>query len=220
MWMLLLLVSIGYGLPPYQIIVTRHNENISWLHQFPEDRVLIYNKGLPCDQPYGTVIQLPNVGRDAHTPLYHIIENYDVIDNDTVYFFTQGRIDDHFNGSVEEEFLNISEYTRRIELAKYPYALRPNGHLPVGYVKQMKTTPFTLGFYAWFLTYINPNINPRVEPIYVWWNCLFSLRGHLIKRRTKEWYQQLLPQLTDGSNQEVIHYFERAWYYIFRLDQP
>lgn len=95
----------------------------------------------------------------------------------------------------------------------------PDRHLPADYVRWMRTVPCTLDFYTWFRTYINSDVDPRKDPIHIWWQGLLSLRGHFIKRRTKEWYQQLITQLTD-NNPEVGYYFERTWYYIFRVDQP
>ena len=55
--------------------------------------MVIYNKGKYLDNKgLGKIINLPNVGRESHTWLYHIVSNYENLDE--VNIFLQGRIDD------------------------------------------------------------------------------------------------------------------------------
>jgi Protein of unknown function (DUF3431) len=70
-----------------KLVIARYNEDISWSDGY--DRI-IYNKGAAIDAPY---VVLPNVGREAHTYLTHIIENYDTLDEYTL--FLQGWPNDH-----------------------------------------------------------------------------------------------------------------------------
>jgi hypothetical protein len=73
-----------------RIVVARYNENIEWTRQLPN--VLIYNKGAPLGGEYKE-ISLPNVGREGHTYYKHIVDNYDNLDDYTV--FLQGNPFDH-----------------------------------------------------------------------------------------------------------------------------
>jgi hypothetical protein len=87
----------------------RWREDLSWLPRFTDmmspyipwnDTLLtIYDKG-SVEYPlvYGTqvqwlgpmtVINLPNIGRDGHTVLHHITQNYDALARHT--FFLQGK---------------------------------------------------------------------------------------------------------------------------------
>lgn len=69
-----------------EVVVAHYEENLDWI---PEDwNVKVYSKG---NNKVGTV--LPNVGREAHTYLYHIVTNWDVLADYT--FFIQGRPFDH-----------------------------------------------------------------------------------------------------------------------------
>jgi hypothetical protein len=70
-----------------QFIIARYNENVSWANQF--DNKIIYNKGNTLENS----IQLSNVGREAHTYLYHIINNYNNLAEFTC--FLQGNPFDH-----------------------------------------------------------------------------------------------------------------------------
>jgi hypothetical protein len=69
------------------IIVAKYNEDIKWLDGLDFNK-FIYNKG---KGKVGT--KLPNVGNEAHTYLYHIVNNYDNLDD--INIFTQGNPFDH-----------------------------------------------------------------------------------------------------------------------------
>jgi len=75
------------------IVVARYNENVDWTKQYSS--ALIYNKGVPDDSIVS--INLPNVGREGHTYLYHIVSNWDNLAEWTV--FVQGsQPHSRFNG--------------------------------------------------------------------------------------------------------------------------
>ncbi len=69
-----------------RIVVARYKEDVSWCNAYP---CIIYNKGDPLDGS----IPLPNIGREAHTYLYHIVNAYDTLDDYTL--FVQGNPFDH-----------------------------------------------------------------------------------------------------------------------------
>ena len=72
-----------------KIIVSRYNEDVAWTDEFRE-HVVLYNKG--PDSIEGAHV-LPNVGREGHTYFHYICENYDALDDYTV--FLQGNPFDH-----------------------------------------------------------------------------------------------------------------------------
>jgi hypothetical protein len=72
-----------------KIIVARYNENMDWTKQL--SNVIIYNKGAPLRLK--NEIMLPNVGREGHTYYQYIYDNYDQLDDHTV--FLQGNPFDH-----------------------------------------------------------------------------------------------------------------------------
>lgn len=78
------------------LVVARFREPLDWLAPFeshPDFRVFVYNKGEPYVNPRVTVIQRPNVGREAETYLFHILETYDTLSSHTI--FLQGNPFDH-----------------------------------------------------------------------------------------------------------------------------
>lgn len=82
-----------------ELVVARYNEDLSWLFKVNNKKITIYNKGNNIN--YNN-IKLPNIGRESHTYLTHIIKNYDNLADITI--FTQG--DPFFHSP---DFLNLIE---------------------------------------------------------------------------------------------------------------
>ena len=88
-----------------QIVVAHYEEDLSWLSKIPSHwDVVVYMKSpnLLGTSIYGKILErtrsiffLPNFGRESQTFLYHIVENYDNLDDLT--FFCQGWPFDHVN---------------------------------------------------------------------------------------------------------------------------
>jgi hypothetical protein len=92
------------------ILVARYNENIEWTKQFKN--VLVYNKGNQLNDNYNEVL-LNNVGREGHTYYKYIYDNYDNLDDYTI--FLQGNPFDHspniianLHKYINDENLNIN----------------------------------------------------------------------------------------------------------------
>ena len=65
-----------------QMVIARYNEDVSWLKNY--ENVIIYNKGEKIQSKH-QVFELPNIGREAHTILYHIFSNYEDLADNTVF---------------------------------------------------------------------------------------------------------------------------------------
>lgn len=94
------------------VVVARYNENVEWTKQFVNVNginVIIYNKGDENDKE-NNMIQLPNVGRDGHTYYKHIYDNYDNLEDYTV--FLQGKPFDHSPNIIN----NLNKYICNKEL--------------------------------------------------------------------------------------------------------
>jgi hypothetical protein len=109
-----------------EIVVARYNEDLSWLKKIPKTiKITIYNKGNDdIDFPF---IQLPNIGRESHTYLYHIIQNYDNLAEQTI--FCQG--DSIFHSP---DFLNLIKNRKYFEPIQPLSAFYwPQGNTPPNY---------------------------------------------------------------------------------------
>ena len=84
-----------------ELVVARYEEDLRWLKRVPSSfKILVYNKGSTQALPESlhtkegmSVLSLPNIGREAHSYLTHLITRYDSLPSITV--FCQGRPFDH-----------------------------------------------------------------------------------------------------------------------------
>jgi|DEB0MinimDraft_6_1074348.scaffolds.fasta_scaffold00077_34 hypothetical protein len=92
-----------------EIVVARYNEDLRWSNKY-KDYLTVYNKG---DDEIEGSIRLENIGRESHTYLYHIINNYDNLADYTI--FLQG-------GPLNPHSPNLYEYLN--------YILHSNENIP------------------------------------------------------------------------------------------
>lgn len=79
-----------------KIVVSRFNESIEWTKQL--DNVIIYNKGSDISQFH--YVKLDNVGREGHTFYMYIYDNYNNLDDLTV--FLQANPFDHCRDVIQQ----------------------------------------------------------------------------------------------------------------------
>ena len=73
------------------LIISRFDEDLNWLKSIKNFKITIYNKGEKIqDNSLGEIINIQNVGRESHTWIYHIFNNYESLDD--INIFLQGRI--------------------------------------------------------------------------------------------------------------------------------
>jgi hypothetical protein len=76
-----------------ELVVARYTENLNWLRNIPSSiQKTVYAKNM-ADVADQEVISLPNIGREAHTYLHHIVSRYESLADWTV--FCQGKPFDH-----------------------------------------------------------------------------------------------------------------------------
>jgi hypothetical protein len=85
-----------------QYIISKYKENISWVNRL-NSNYIVYNKDESDTNK--NFINLPNKGREAHTYLTHIVNNYETLDDITC--FLQGDPFPHLYGTNLEEISNI-----------------------------------------------------------------------------------------------------------------
>lgn len=79
--------------PALELVVARYNEPLNWLGNIPKTiRATVYDKSEQAFTSAGAIV-LPNVGREAHTYLHHLVSRYDSLSEYTI--FCQGKPFDH-----------------------------------------------------------------------------------------------------------------------------
>lgn len=218
-----------------QIVVARYNENLEWLKDPPFNQypVIVYNKGPNQDFYHAPNIQeiipLKNVGRESHTYLYHIIQNYENLADITVFL----------PGSSQVEYKLKRAKMQVTECAKHNntvfiYLPNSSSYHPNGVGKEL----YDFQLDDWISTdQKNKNLNPEnkllpaeIHPFGKWYEArfpnvnnathvsyggVFGICKKHILQHPKSYYENLIRELSTHSNPEAGHYFERAWAAVF-----
>lgn len=215
--------------PNIEIVVSRYNEDLQWLKnkkfRYP---TTIYNKGNNENfyKPKGCkVVKLQNIGRESHSYLYHIINNYNNLPHLTI--FLPGSADDkrkkewvnkvikslekniattfpaEEQGDVKQKFYNF-------ELDNWQSTHESN--IKVNTEKKLFPS-FIRPFGKWYEANFDKNVN------YSGYGGIFAVSDNHIKQYDKQYYEKLIKQLEVSSNPEVGHYFERAWVAVFGVTE-
>lgn len=204
-----------------EVVVARYAEDVSWLRPLATDAssgmLRLYNKGAPMTIESGfetTAIPLPNVGREAHTYLHHIVHHFD--DMREYVVFVQGSI-------LANEGCCTNPLQYVLDLVVSARALgvsanwkRWNDMYPTEYTmrERVACTPSEDGCFGdWF--------RKHVSPVYIsdpkWFKgAVFCVRSEWIRTRPKTYYQTLLAASSRSVAPEEAYYLERAWYYVVR----
>lgn len=227
------------GLDNVELVVTRYNEDLSWMsdHPFNKFKYIIYNKGDNdnFEKKYAkTIINLPNIGRCDHTVFYHIVENYNTLSN--IMVFLPGSIDQKYlikqrraalilNSIIKSGYKTaffVGEDINRIGLKKRFETFRLDNWCCTHPDNKSKNHEHVLEksairpFGQWYDHHFK-DIQPidDIEPdTFAYWG-IFSLDKRDIIQHDIDRYRTFLGLLSNSSNPEVGHYFERAWCAVF-----
>jgi hypothetical protein len=208
------------------IVVSRYNENLEWLKEFPFNLypVIIYNKGTN-DEFYKPdklikIVNIENVGRCDHTYLYHIVHNYHQL-HDIIVFLPGSTNAEYRFVRCKHLILYIQQFNKAVFLCSeanidslYDFQLdqwqassvENNSVNPENKLKQANIRPFGKWFNAMF---------GNIKVNYISWNGLFSMSKLDILHHPKSYYERLILEVSDSSNPEAGHYFERSWEAVF-----
>jgi hypothetical protein len=206
-----------------EVVVARYNEDLRWSNKY-EDYLTVYNKGE--DEISGS-IKLENIGREAHTYLYHIVNNYDDLADYTV--FLQG------------EPLNPHSPT----LYRYlDYVLHSNEYIPDFFWISTRIVEGDFEYEREPYHKVFPNIRYAFEKVFgkqppekftFGAGAQFCLSRDQIRKRSKEFYQNILdifehnPDEPDEltlkllgkhgrQNPELAYQMERFWGLVFTYE--
>ena len=214
-------------------IIARYNEDLEWTitEPFNKYKYIVYNKG--SNENFNKtniekIINLENVGRESHTYLYHVINNYDNLDDAII--FLSGSLDKTnelapFNKNIiGKKLISLIESEDRavfygfetddlkkkfydFKLDNWGSSYNPNNQLN-GEIKLFPSDPRPYGI--WFSKHFG-DINVRNYCF-----CgIFSIDKRDIIQHSLAYYKCLIKDLEVHSNPEVGHYFERSWAAVF-----
>ncbi len=196
----------------FELVVARYNENLNWLRRVPKAwRVTIYDKS--GEQLPGAAT-LPNIGRESHTYLWHIVENYEALCDLTV--FCQGKPFDH-----------ASDFHQTLrDLAENPAV---KGFLPLGHIVDTDDARGRLLFTKWSKNEDGHELDMRgfhralfgddgPQEYTFRLGAQFAVPRDLIQSRPREFYERALQVSINFS--DAAHCFERSWPLVFGVANP
>jgi predicted O-linked N-acetylglucosamine transferase (SPINDLY family) len=211
------------------IVLSRFKEDISYMENYLYP-TLVYNKGDECISPkspfiYKRIIKLPNIGKCDHTYLTHIISNYDILSDITLFLPAS------FYYQPNKRSLANQLIYRVMVTGKTCFVGKKLGDL--------KTELGEFKLESWDSTFkANKELSPQLElceerPFGTWFSKLFgeqtcpfvtyfgilAVRKEDILRRPKSFYEELL-NYVKTPNPEAGHYIERSWGVIFQAENP
>jgi hypothetical protein len=212
-----------------KIIVSRYNENLNWLEEEPfrDFNFIIYNKGENDDFNKTNVvdiIRLPNIGKCDHTYLYHIINNFDNLDDILIFLPGSLNISSKKSKAIEmlerikiNNFQNavfIGDYSRSILKEFYDFTLSSwCSSSSDNYEKNNSCSVFPANIQPFGRWYLHNFGNIPVN--YYTFQGIFSVHKNDILQHSKYRYEKLLQQLEIDAHPEAGHYVERSWGAIF-----
>lgn len=212
-----------------EIIVSRFNEDLSWTQEAPFNlfQYIVYNKGNNenfIKTNVKQIINIENVGKNDHTYLYHIIENYNNLSNIIVFFPGSLNLDYKkikakiiLNNIIKSNYLTaffVGHYQQNIKKTFYNFTLdnwetSDKNNLLLN--SELALQKSEIRPYGKWYTYFFGNIQAHWTTM-----CgIFSIDKRDITQHPVERYQGLIQTVNTHSNPEAGHYIERSWCAIF-----
>ena len=196
-----------------EVVIARCNESLDWAAStLPAGCLLtVYDKGeSPPATPVGggefpsgcDVVKLPNVGREAHTYLHHIVAQYDDLDDHTA--FLQGHPFDHCPNLREKLGAFAADpsdfcYFTNLELSDCTCQTAPPAH---NWVPMRETYEAVFGRPA-----------PPDRPLHFGAGAQFAVSRAVIRRRPLAFYRAALD--VSATLERAAWALERMWPLVF-----
>ena len=196
-----------------ELVVARYNEDLSWLNNIPPQiRRTIYDKNSHAPQP--DALKLPNIGREAHTYLHHIVTRWETLSPLTV--FCQGKPFDHafdFHRTLRELVAQLAREPEQVP------DFRWLGHIIDTddargqrlFVDWSKNDDgHELDLHAFHRALLGENGPDK----YVFQlGAQFAVTSHCIRARALDFYRRALRVASEFP--DAAHCFERSWDKVF-----
>lgn len=202
----------------YEFVIAHYNENLDWLASIA-NHTHVYHKGTdqkPPPLPLNAWHRLPNVGRESHTYLYHMLRNYETLPEITVFLQGDGQeLAGNYCFRYPMDYVYNAKNNYFCKVAKGRWSnwgrIDHEGKwLEMLNSSSMRRANLTLGeFFEELLGFPHPTDFP------------FCLRGcfaatrNMIQKHPLDFYRKAISFVNDHPNPEEGHYFERLWRSIF-----
>lgn len=203
--------------PTHECVIARYNEDVAWAKEVPH---VVYNKGPTLDEIGISARTLPNVGKEAHTYLHHIVANWDRLAEVTL--FTQAQIREYLpadipiNAFFDEAcdfcvpwLVKLRQWDDQGDLRFGSPSCPFREQIDRGEVRKAPEN-----FVAWFRAFFDADLTAAPNLVYSP-GAVFSVRRSLIHARGIEFFNRLLQCVSDARFAEECWFLEQSWLYVF-----
>lgn len=216
----------------YELVVSRFAEDLDFLDDDPFSAfgsVLVYNKSdkavaLPAR---AREIKLPNVGREGHTYLHHIIHNWDRLADVTAFvpascaampsklrkarWVAEHALATQNSAFPDQEVASLMEEWGDFKVDQYKSSDAQNAaRNPESSLAPSRYRPLR----AWMEAHGMPDVDG------VTYNGIFAVSRAHIRSNPREFYEELIRDLEGHSSPEAGHFLERSWLSVFHSVPP
>lgn len=219
-----------------QLVVAYYNEDLSWIEYLRKecciDNVLLISKKHKLHSRY-KLIHLDNVGKDAHSLMYYIVNNYENLPK--YLLFCPGSILSQKAPFKIEKFKYVINNLHKVDslgIVTIPYVPwspyapfdydfiidRWGSSDPLNMSKNLDLKPAKIRpFGKWYETYVDTD-DSKIKKYGFSYNFIFFCNKQSILKKSKCFYKELLTQLSIDNDLEAIHYVERIIYSLYIND--
>lgn len=207
----------------YEFVIAQYDESIDWIRPIAS-HTHVYHKGADLQSSLLKLLswkKLPNVGREAHTYLHHIIKHYDSLPEVTVFlqadnshmpcrFFTEPPMNYVYD---VKSMTSLNSSCSHVSIFKtwgrIPYKPKWQIMLKKGEIRRARLT--VEEFFKSLFGYRNP------PEVYFCPGACFAATREMIRKHPLDFYIKAISFVDDHPNPEEGHYFERLWSTMFSL---
>lgn len=201
----------------YEFVIAHYKENLDWITPIAS-HTHVYHKGNDLHPPPLQLYawkRLPNVGRESHTYLYHIISHYESLPEVTIFlqgdnghqscrFFTRPPMDYVYD---------VKSMTSLKTTCKKPIPFMSWGRIRFSSKWQIimekgemrRARLAVADFFENLFGFRNPS------KVYFCEGGCFAATRDMIKKHPLDFYVKAISFVDDHPNPEEGHYFERLW---------
>lgn len=198
--------------PSVELVVARYREELNWLRRVPRSiRVTVYDKSGASDAGHHP---LPNVGREAHTYLHHIVARHDEFPDVTI--FVQGKPFDHAP-DLHKRLRAIADGRERIpDFLWFGFLVDRDDRLGAALFQRWSKNPEGRPLrMESFWRAVFDDANPP-ETFTFFGGAQFAVTRDRLRSRSRLFYERALH--VAESFPDAAHCFERVWDRVFGVD--
>jgi Protein of unknown function (DUF3431) len=190
-------------------VISNSNYNdLSWTNSLK--KCIIYNKSDSIPESTHPVISLPNIGKEGHTYLHHIITHYDHLDDYTI--FLQGNPFNHSSSlEITLKYLEKNIYQNNFYIP-FQYI---SEHIIKSSIKENDEYRMSLCYYILFGPISYQHMIENNLPFVFGTGSQFIVSKKNILSRPKSFYEKIIKLLDYDSNPLENYAIERFWNMIF-----